>query len=79
MIWSLPWTSSDIRVDAYDLSGRHVGVLLPQTRVASHGERDLPIAPMVPGLYVLLLRAQVAFGDSTLSASRLLRVGGRWR
>lgn len=79
MIWFLPWPTSDIRVDAYDLSGRHAGVLLPSTRVASRGERNLPIAPLQPGLYVLLLRAQAPSGDSTLAARRVLRVAGRWR
>jgi hypothetical protein len=75
--WALPWREARIRIEAYDLAGDRARVLLPDTPVASRGERDLPASDLGPGLYVLVLDARPVSGPGALQATQTLRVEGR--
>lgn len=77
--WSLPWPRGRIAVDLYDLAGRHVAQVLPETQVTSRGERGWNAGPLPPGVYVMVLLARPEDGTALLRATQPLRVAGAAR
>ncbi|MEK7331023.1 MAG: lamin tail domain-containing protein, partial [Candidatus Eisenbacteria bacterium] len=74
--WDLPWPRGRIAVDLYDLAGRRVTQVLPETAVAARGERVWSAAELPPGLYLLALVARAEGGAETLTLTQPLRIEG---
>lgn len=76
--WSLPWERARLAAELYDLSGRRVAALWPETPMPGRGERAWSSGALPPGLYVVLVRARSERGE-VRSLRRALRVleGGR--
>jgi hypothetical protein len=74
--WDLPWPRGRIVVDLYDLAGRRVAQVLPETQVAARGERPWRADGVRPGVYVLALLARAEGEPGTLTASQVVRVEG---
>ena len=79
LAWQLPWPRGRIAVDLYDLAGRHVSQVLPETAVAGRGERAWSTGELPPGLYVMVLLARGESEGATLTATQPLRVEGGTR
>jgi hypothetical protein len=77
--WSLPWPRGRIAVDLYDLAGRHVAQVLPETQVTGRGERGWSAGTLPPGVYVMVLLARPEDGGALLRATQPLRVAGAAR
>lgn len=74
--WALPWPRARIAIEVWDLDGRRVSVILPETAVGARGERSWsPAAPA--GLYLVVLRARAEEGDGALTSTLPVRVEGR--
>jgi hypothetical protein len=74
--WDLPWPRGWIAVDLYDLAGRRVSQVLPETAVTARGERPWDTVAIPPGFYVLALIARGEGATGTLTATQPLRVEG---
>ena len=74
--WELPWPRGRIIVDLYDLAGRRVARVLPETSVAARGERPWNVAGVAPGVYILALLARAEGGPGSLAASQPVRIEG---
>ena len=74
--WELPWPRGWITVDLYDLAGRRVLQVLPETAVTARGERTWNAGQVPPGLYVMALLARGEGGAGTLTATQALRIEG---
>lgn len=74
--WDLPWPRGRIVVDLFDLAGRRVAQVLPETPVAARGERSWSAEGLRPGVYVLALMARAEGGAGALTASQAVRVEG---
>jgi hypothetical protein len=74
--WDLPWPRGRIAVDLYDLAGRRVTQVLPETSVPGRGERTWTAAELPPGLYLLALVARAEDGAGTMTLTQPLRVEG---
>jgi len=74
--WDLPWPRGRIAVELYDLSGRRIAQVLPETAVSARGERSWSAAGLSPGLYLMALRARGEEGGGTLTATQPVRVEG---
>jgi hypothetical protein len=79
LAWQLPWPRGRITVDLYDLAGRHVRQVLPETAVAGRGERSWSAGDLTPGLYVMVLLARGDSDATTLTATQPLRIEGGTR
>ncbi|HEY3215448.1 MAG TPA: lamin tail domain-containing protein [Candidatus Eisenbacteria bacterium] len=76
LAWALPWARARIAIDAYDLSGRRVAPIWPETSVAGRGETTWQLAELPAGLYLIVMRARVESGTETLAHGRAIRVEG---
>ena len=74
--WALPWREARIRIDVYDLAGDHIAALLGDTPVAGRGERDVAIATLGAGCYVVAFEGRPQAGPGTATATRTLRIEG---
>ena len=74
--WDLPWPRGRIVVELYDLSGRRVARILPETAVSARGERVWSAAGVTPGLYLLALLARAEDGAGSLTATQPVRIEG---
>ena len=74
--WDLPWPRGRIAVELYDLSGRRVAQVLPETAVPSRGERPWSAVGVTPGLYLLALLARADDGGGSLTATQPVRIEG---
>jgi hypothetical protein len=74
--WDLPWPRGRIAIDLYDLAGRRVTQVLPETAVPGRGERAWTPAELPPGLYLLALVARAEGGVETMTLTQPLRVEG---
>jgi hypothetical protein len=74
--WDLPWPRGRIVVDLYDLAGRRVAQVLPETSVPPRGERPWTVQGLAPGVYVLALLARAESGAGSLTASQAVRIAG---
>jgi hypothetical protein len=74
--WDLPWPRGRIVVELYDLAGRRVTQVLPETEVAARGERVWTARDLPPGLYVLALVARAEDGAQSLTFTQPLRIEG---
>lgn len=74
--WDLPWPRARVTVDLYDLAGRHLARVLPETAVGARGERSWAAAGVPPGLYVLALLARAEAGGGAITATQAVRVEG---
>src|SRR5262245_22750917 len=74
--WELPWPRGRITIDLYDLAGHRIAQVLPETSVASRGERPWSAAGIRPGVYVVSLFARAEGGSATMAASQPLRIEG---
>lgn len=77
--WDLPWPRGRIVVELYDLAGRRVAQVLPETAVAARGERPWSAAGVAPGLYLLALLARAEDGAGSLTATQPVRIEGDGR
>jgi hypothetical protein len=77
--WALPWPRARVTVEVYDLAGRRVARLAPQSVVPGRAERALPITALPPGVYRVVVRAQAESGNETLIDARAVRVDGSVR
>jgi len=73
--WDLPFPRARARIEAYDLTGRLVARLLPEMAVPARGEREVSLAGLPPGLYVLALVARAEDG-ATASGAAAVRIAG---
>jgi hypothetical protein len=76
LAWALPWARGRIAIDAYDLAGRRVAPIWPETSVAGRGETTWRFDDLPPGLYVVVLRARTEAGTEALARARAIRVEG---
>lgn len=74
--WDLPWPRGRIVVELYDLAGRRVAQVLPETAVQARGERPWSAAGVAPGLYLLALIARAEGGAGSLTATQPVRIEG---
>jgi hypothetical protein len=74
--WALPWTTAMVAIELYDLAGRRLGIVMPETRAPGQGERSWTMDPPRPGLYLLVLRARAEHGGDTVTAVQALRIVG---
>lgn len=74
--WDLPWPRGRIAVELYDLAGRRVTRVLPETAVPARGERAWNAAELPPGLYLLAMVARAEGGAETLTLTQPLRIEG---
>jgi hypothetical protein len=74
--WELPWPRGRIAIDLYDLAGRRIAQVLPETTVAARGERPWSAMGIRPGIYIVSLFARAEGGSATLAASQPLRIEG---
>jgi len=74
--WDLPWPRGRIAVELYDLAGRRVAQVLPETAVPSRGERPWGAVGVAPGLYLLALLARAEDGGGSLTATQPVRIEG---
>jgi len=74
--WDLPWPRGRIVVELYDLAGRRVAEVLPETAVPSRGERPWSAVGVAPGLYLLALLARADGGGGSLTATQPVRIEG---
>ena len=74
--WDLPWPRGRIAVELYDLAGRRVAQVVPETAVAARGERSWTPVGVAPGLYLLALHARAEGGGGSLTETRPLRIAG---
>ncbi len=77
--WDLPWPRGRIMVELYDLAGRRVAQVLPETAVTARGERPWSAAGVAPGLYLLALLARAESGGGSLTATQPVRIEGSVR
>jgi hypothetical protein len=73
--WSLPWQRGRLSAEVYDLSGARVAMALPEFAAPGHDEREWDLEGLLPGLYIIVLRARSDAGES-LTASQWLRLEG---
>src|SRR5262249_18201846 len=74
--WALPWTNANVAIELYDLAGRRLGIVMPETKAPGRGERTWTMDPPRPGLYLLVLRARATSGGDAVTATQPLRVEG---
>ncbi len=74
--WDLPWPRARIVVELYDLAGRRVAQVLPETEVPARGERVWSASELPPGLYVLALVARAEDGAGSMTLTQPLRIEG---
>jgi hypothetical protein len=77
--WSLPWPRATIGVELFDLAGRRVRQVLPETDVVARGERIWRPDDLPAGVYVMVLSARETGGSATLASSQPLRIEGDGR
>jgi hypothetical protein len=74
--WALPWPRARLRVTLYDLDGREVIRLLPETGAAGRGGRDVTLAGAPAGFYWAVLEARPETGPERIAETRPLRITG---
>jgi hypothetical protein len=74
--WDLPWPRGRIAVELYDLAGRRVAQVLPETAVPARGERPWGAVGVTPGLYLLTLLARAEDGGGSFTATQPVRIEG---
>ncbi len=77
LAWALPWPRARVRADLYDLDGRRVAELLPESGSAGRATRELALSGVAAGVYWVVLEARSDPGGARLAESRALRVTGR--
>jgi hypothetical protein len=75
--WSLPWPRAAGVLTLYDLAGRKVATVLPESEIAGRGELRWDARSLPGGLYLMTLLARDLDTGATLSASTPMRVEGR--
>jgi hypothetical protein len=76
LAWSLPWEPARVAIDVYDLAGRRVLRVLPETSAAARGEREWSLQGLAPGFYLVALLARAEAGGHALRETAALRVEG---
>jgi hypothetical protein len=74
--WSLPWPRARVTIEVYDFAGRRIARPVAESTTPARGVRDWPVAGLVPGLYLVALRARDEDGPGALTETRALRVVG---
>jgi len=74
LAWALPWTRARVAFDAYDLAGRRVAPIWPETPVAGRGEAPWQVGELPAGFYLIVMRARAEGGVETLARARPIRV-----
>jgi hypothetical protein len=77
--YALPWPAGRAAADLYDLGGRLRARLVPERETPARGEWRLDVADargLMPGYYLVVLRARARSGGETLVERRVLRVEG---
>jgi hypothetical protein len=74
--WSLPWPRATGAVTLYDLAGRKVATVLPETEISGRGELRWDTRALPGGLYLVTLLARDVESGATLTASTPMRVEG---
>src|SRR5205085_53499 len=76
LAWSLPWPRGRAAIEAYDLDGTRLGILMPEHLVAARGELRWSATTLPPGIVLLVLRARPEVGPEALVVKRVLRISG---
>jgi hypothetical protein len=74
--WALPWPRGRITLEIYDLAGRRVLRPWSEALVPSRGVRELSLAGLPPGVFLVALIARAESGGASLAETRTLRVRG---
>jgi len=77
LAWALPWPRARIRADLYDLDGRRIAELLPESGAAGRGAHELSLAGIAPAVYWVVLESRSEAGGERVVDARPLRVVGR--
>jgi hypothetical protein len=74
--WDMPWPRGRIAVDLYDLAGRRLAQVIPETTVPGRGERLWDAQALPPGLYLLALLARAEGEADIVTLTQPVRVEG---
>jgi hypothetical protein len=72
--WELPWPEARVVLELYDLEGRRTRRLAGPLASGARGERPVSLDPLVPGVYLAVLRAES--GAQSLTRVTAVRVDG---